>query len=259
MVTSPNLGLKIWNLTTDAYNSAQLADNWARVDQHTHAFGMGAQIPTGGIADGAITTPKLDPGITTTPTDGSVSTVKLADGAVTTAKLGNSSVTAPKILSLGTPVVTALPSAPVDGQICAYNADPTNGVIWMFRYRSASGSSYKWEFIGGSELLARVDGDVVIGTSGWHTSTLPTVTYPLDGDYRLEWGGQIPGLTVHSLGVTPTVDGNPAAADRVLCEGAGMSTKRGVAVAAGTVARLSVLDATTVTNSWILIRPVRVG
>lgn len=60
MVTLPNLGLKVWNLTTDPYNSGQLAENWAKVDEHDHSTGKGKQIPTGGIADGAITIDKLD-------------------------------------------------------------------------------------------------------------------------------------------------------------------------------------------------------
>jgi hypothetical protein len=59
-VTSPNMGLKIWNLTSDPYDHAQLAANWAKVDQHNHSEGKGVQIPTGGIEDGAITAAKLD-------------------------------------------------------------------------------------------------------------------------------------------------------------------------------------------------------
>lgn len=92
MITTPNLGLKVWNLSSDPYNSAQLADNWARVDEHDHTNGKGMQIPTAGIADGAITAPKLASSITTTPTDNSVSTVKLVDGAVTTGKIADGTI-----------------------------------------------------------------------------------------------------------------------------------------------------------------------
>jgi hypothetical protein len=49
-------------------------------------------------------------------------------------------------------LVTSLPSSPVDGQVIDYVADATNGVVWRFRYRSASASAYKWEFIGGGNL-----------------------------------------------------------------------------------------------------------
>ena len=34
--------------------------------------------------------------------------------------------------------VSSLPGSPVDGQIAPFVADPTNGVIWLLRYRAAS-------------------------------------------------------------------------------------------------------------------------
>lgn len=58
-VTAPNMGLKVWNLLTDPYDHSQLASNWAKVDQHDHTSGKGVQIPTGGIADGAISGVKV--------------------------------------------------------------------------------------------------------------------------------------------------------------------------------------------------------
>lgn len=94
-ITSPNMGLKVWNLLTDPYDHAQLADNWAKVDQHDHSTGKGAQIPTGGIADGAVTADKIDPSAlpTLVLADDSVTTAKILNGAVTTGKLGTGSVT----------------------------------------------------------------------------------------------------------------------------------------------------------------------
>ena len=94
-ISSPQMGLKIWNLLTDDYDHAELADNWAKVDQHDHTSGKGVQIPTGGIADGAITAPKIDPSAlpTLTLADGSVVTSKIVDGAVTTSKIGTGQVT----------------------------------------------------------------------------------------------------------------------------------------------------------------------
>jgi hypothetical protein len=58
-LTLPKMGLRVWNQQTDPYDHTQLADNWAKVDYHDHSSGKGVQIPTGGIADGAITSPKL--------------------------------------------------------------------------------------------------------------------------------------------------------------------------------------------------------
>jgi len=60
MFTSPNMGLIVWNLTSDRYDHDQQADNWRKVDQHDHSSGKGLQVPTGGIADGAITAAKID-------------------------------------------------------------------------------------------------------------------------------------------------------------------------------------------------------
>jgi hypothetical protein len=90
------------------------------------------------------------------------------------------------------PLVTSLPSAPIDGQEIRYIADATNGVIWNLRYRAASSSSYKWEFIGGPPLSSQVGTNAQYG-AGVTTSSLtaadlsgPYVTVPLAGDYQLQ-------------------------------------------------------------------------
>src|SRR4051794_15998509 len=49
-------------------------------------------------------------------------------------------------------LVSALPSSPSDGQVVNYLADGTNGIVWRLRYRAASGSAYKWEYVGGGFL-----------------------------------------------------------------------------------------------------------
>ncbi len=83
-------------------------------------------------------------------------------------------------------VGTSLPGSPTDGDICIVNVDTTNGVKWMFQYRSASASSYKWEFIGGAPLYAHVTTDETFTANGSFndaTTVGPTVTAPLAGDY----------------------------------------------------------------------------
>lgn len=57
--TSPKMGLSVWNLLTDPYDHAQLADNFSKIDLHDHTPGRGIQIPTEGLADGAVTAAKL--------------------------------------------------------------------------------------------------------------------------------------------------------------------------------------------------------
>src|SRR4029077_14378258 len=53
-------------------------------------------------------------------------------------------------------LVTSLPSSPTDGQLIDFLVDATNGVIWRFRYRGASPSALKWEFVGGSPYVSAV-------------------------------------------------------------------------------------------------------
>jgi hypothetical protein len=57
------------------------------------------QLPAGGIADGAVTTPKLDDGAVTTPKldDDAVTEVKIVDNAITETKITANAVTTPKI------------------------------------------------------------------------------------------------------------------------------------------------------------------
>lgn len=86
-------------------------------------------------------------------------------------------------------VAGSFPPLPADGDEVTYIADSTNGVAWRFKYRAASSSPYKWEFIGGAwfenevnteETIAAPTGsyqDITGGTVG------PSITCPLEGDY----------------------------------------------------------------------------
>src|SRR5262245_9696364 len=89
MIITPNLNLTVWNLLTDPYDNSQLADNWARVDQHDHSPGKGVQIDGAtGIVDGSITPAKLN-SVFMTPSDNSITTAKIGDSAVTADKLAD--------------------------------------------------------------------------------------------------------------------------------------------------------------------------
>lgn len=76
---TPNMGLTEWDLASDPYDHTQLAANFVAIDAHDHSVGKGVQIPTGGIADGAITNSKL--------ATNAVSTIKVQDGAITAIKM----------------------------------------------------------------------------------------------------------------------------------------------------------------------------
>jgi hypothetical protein len=58
-LTTPKMGLRVWDQLNDPYDHNQLADNWSKVDFHDHSPGRGVPIPTEGISDGAITAAKL--------------------------------------------------------------------------------------------------------------------------------------------------------------------------------------------------------
>jgi microcystin-dependent protein len=90
MITSPNLGLLIWNLGSDPYNHEELAENWAKVDQHDHTPGRGSQIGTAAIVDAAVTASKIAPGV--------VTELSLSAGQVTNDKIANDAVDGDKIL-----------------------------------------------------------------------------------------------------------------------------------------------------------------
>ena len=76
-----------------------------------------------------------------------------------------------------------------DGMIVDVQVDSTNGVIWRFRYRSGSGSAYKWEFVGGPPLFASIATQETMNTGGaWANAVSdgPTIVNPLAGDYMVQ-------------------------------------------------------------------------
>lgn len=104
--------------------------------------------------------------------------------------------------------VTTLPTSPTNAQEVFYVADSTNGVVWHLKYRSASVSTYKWEYVGGPPMRNQVDTDS--GTTSTTYTTLatagPTVTVPLTGEYVVRFGcnvynGTAGNSCLHSIDV----------------------------------------------------------
>lgn len=75
------MSLTSWDLAADEYDHTELSNNFVLVDAHDHSTGKGVQVPTGGIANLAVTTAKL--------ADGAVTTAKIADEAITYAKIAS--------------------------------------------------------------------------------------------------------------------------------------------------------------------------
>lgn len=132
--TTPNMGLKIWNLITDLFSHSDLASNLATVDTHDHSNGKGVQIQSAGIAPLAITAGKIasgsitsaqiaaNAGILLTQTTGfpfvlTSTNITAAPGSVTVATSGvtitlPSPITAPPLpitISSGATVTSASP------------------------------------------------------------------------------------------------------------------------------------------------------
>lgn len=156
MITLPNLGLKIWNLLTDAYDHAQLADNFRRLDEHDHSGGKGVQIPTGGLADAAVTTPKLAPGVQATPIDSSVTASKIATGAVTYTKIASDAVDLSNLVGGSTGLITGCFSAYRNAATSTSNS----GAVMVF-------DSEEWD------------------VSGWYDPANGRFTPQIAGYYRL--------------------------------------------------------------------------
>lgn len=56
------MSLKVWNSEADPYSHEELADNFLKLDQHDHSPGKGTQIPSAGLAPGAVTGDKIAAG-----------------------------------------------------------------------------------------------------------------------------------------------------------------------------------------------------
>lgn len=179
------------------------------------------------------------------------------------------------------PLVTSLPGSPTDGQEIYFLADATNGTIWHLRYRAASPSPYKWEPVDLAAALA-VEG---VGGKTWGTwegtSSLtatnlttvgPSVTTPLEGDYRCEAFSMCSNNgNANSLYIITDTEGAPAwsSADALVSitggGGASLSALRKMlAVPINTAIRMKYACSGGATTAYfynrsLLVYPIRVG
>lgn len=180
----------------------------------------------------------------------------------------------PRVLltNLCVPTVAALPSSPYDGQEIIYVADATNGIVWRFRYRAASGAGTKWEFVGGTALTAYLITDTQWAASpSYVTSNALILTVPLAGNYDLEYGigGSYAGTD--ATGVLLTVDISGVGQESAtVARGRGAASgygsihgrfPRAYIAAGGTVKLRAAVGAGTLTGmgAYIAAQPVRVA
>lgn len=175
-------------------------------------------------------------------------------------------------------IVSALPGAPDDGEVCFFQdaGMATAGVVWQFRYRAAGGTS-KWEFVGGPPLVSEVDAaeNLSLATYSALATPGPSLTTPLAGDYLLTYSATIyPAVTgtatggrvSFDIGATGAVDadaiyvGLPTANDGT----SAARTRRKNALAAGTALVLKYRNAAVAPAIGYSARvlnliPIRVG
>jgi hypothetical protein len=177
---------------------------------------------------------------------------------------------------------TALPSSPVDGQSFYYVANATDGVVWHLRYRAASSSAYKWEFVGGQALTSQVLTTQSLGaTVGSYIDVAtvgPSVTNPLAGDYLVEWGirgvvgatesiigagikfGSAAAPVDANVGTQYAISGGGVAATRQIPAVFGSDVKTSLAVS--TLVKVQYYQNNTncfVGNRFLKLTPIRVG
>lgn len=108
------------------------------------------------------------------------------------------------------PVVTALPEG-VDGDEVYFD---TGEGLWHFRYRPGAGVAYPWVPVGAqAPLTDEIDASesTSSGTYVDLTTTGPSVTVPLPGDYLVEYQARVQG--VNAAGVVSVAVGATAASD----------------------------------------------
>jgi hypothetical protein len=188
--------------------------------------------------------------------------------------VGSSELTT--LVDLTKPVVSSLPGSPTDGEVIFFQSSgmATDGIVWTLKYRAASGSAYKWEYIGGSDLQAVVDTDQAVNSTTYAALATagPSITVPLAGDYDVAVGCFIYGTAgdgafmSYDVGGTGAIDADAAIENHsaTLTDGASVTNHRRKTALAASTALVSKYRGSTVSNQqfsrrWMRVRPVRVG
>lgn len=189
-------------------------------------------------------------------------------------------VTAAHIAELTGPIprVTSLPSTPDNGdQVLFVVDDGYAGILWHLIYNADSIADQKWEFVGGTDLIAEMAGyDSVFteSSTAWGEMTPRTISIPLDGDYDItvcadNFQSTVAGVTIfagYAIGATEATDLDAAQANVVSAnDGRFVSStqRRGIS---GTpldlTSKFKVDNDTAIiscTARRLIARPVRVG
>lgn len=166
------------------------------------------------------------------------------------------------------------PASPADGQLWTMIADATAGVAWTFRYRAASASAYKWEFVGGPPLPGNVNAQETTTTTSSYVNLAtvgPGITLTRPGVYSVSASAALNNsaadpLISFALGIgdytSPVIEvltssgaagywSNPAVAGALITVATGNEIRMKYRkITAGTL---------TVSSRWIQITPLRIS
>jgi len=171
---------------------------------------------------------------------------------------------------LNLPYSSTPPASPADGQLWVLPADASKGVMWMFRYRAGSSSSYKWELVGGVPLYLEVLTNDALGANNVWVVDVNALTAPRAGEYRVSYGFYCSSSAAAAIygGVLVSAQTSPGAATQT---GATVSQSGVLANAAKAEVPLTLAAAdtvhlayqasttTSVGNRYVTLRPVRIS
>ncbi len=178
--------------------------------------------------------------------------------------------------SSGGTVTAAPPGSPNNEDEWSMVADATNGVVWQFKYRSASASAYKWEFVGGPPMFSDVEtGESLASTTFVDLATVgPAITVPRAGDYLVAYGFQMTGggaggagyMMSLSIAGASALDADGISTLPVITSNFGATTAR-TAIKTGLSAtnvllakyRSSSATSATIARRWLTVTPIRVS
>ncbi len=184
---------------------------------------------------------------------------------------GDGSWSAPEtVLGYG----TSLPGSPTDGdEYVLVDSTSAPTYRWHLRYNGGSASSYKWEFIGGTEMYAAVDTTETTSSATYAALSTagPTITLPNAGDYFVSIGATIGPKTTASIGyMSYDIGGTGASDNDAASSQSGSSNQYSVSRTARKTGLTAVAltskyrtantsDAMSFRFRWMLVRPIRIS
>lgn len=168
------------------------------------------------------------------------------------------------------PLVSVLPSAPVNKQMCRLVVDKVKGIAWTLQYidtwpdGTTNTSAFKWHVVGRAVPFYGLDnvGGSIGGAAFAAVGGVPSIVIPNAGDYIITYGTQVTGgnvqLAPSGAGITP--DANETVVG-VNVNATPMRQGRFDGLTAGGTITLqgSGAGGSTFTRTKLLVEPVRIG